>query len=142
MVKYESERDGEVEDVEALGTDVVGENLQRVRDDEWREGNTVRGVSSASVENSKQGEGMDSLVGGVVQEDEGNDGVRRRLVAVDLESGGADRLQGEEEGHTDDRDHEHEAPSEALDQGGSEERPGEIPYLEDTVDEQLRAGIC
>ena len=43
-VLVEDERDGdrEVEHVEALGTERVGENLDGVRDDEWGEGETKK----------------------------------------------------------------------------------------------------
>ena len=40
LVEDERERDGEVEDVEALGTEAVGQDLDGVRDDEGREGKT------------------------------------------------------------------------------------------------------
>jgi hypothetical protein len=65
--------------------------------------------------------------------------VCRRLIAVNPEPCSANGLQREEEGHADDRSQEQESSSETFDHGGRSERPGEIPNLQDTVDEQLIA---
>lgn len=80
MIEDERERDGEVEDGEALGAELERQDLDGVRDDEGR----VRDV-----------------VGTIVEEDECDDGVGGSLVTGDGVAGGGDRLAGEEEEHAD-----------------------------------------
>ena len=41
LVEDKRQGHGEVENVEALRTDVIGKNFNAVRDDQWRECNTV-----------------------------------------------------------------------------------------------------
>jgi hypothetical protein len=47
-------------------------------------------------------------------------------------------LECEEDDHASYGGQEEQTATEALDHGRCEERPGEIPYLEDTVDKELR----
>jgi hypothetical protein len=100
---------------------------------------TMRGVKARLPyrqrrENCKS-EALCSLVRRVVEEDERDDGVRRRRVPVDLESSRANGLQREEERHEDDRGQEEQTATETLDHRRRGERPREIPDCEDTVDE-------
>jgi hypothetical protein len=44
LVEDEGKRDGKVEDVEALGAEGEGQDLNGVRDDKWREGKTKETV--------------------------------------------------------------------------------------------------
>ena len=46
LVENEGDRDGQVEDVEALRTERVREDLKRVRDNERREGKAIKFMSA------------------------------------------------------------------------------------------------
>jgi len=114
LIEDECEGDREVEDIETLGTDVVGENLHCVRHDKGSEGDIVSGVE---------------------QEDECNDGMAssdESFLGVDGET---DSLAREEHEHPDTRGHEEKSSSCFVDQGGCNQGDGQIPDLKDTVNE-------
>jgi len=120
LVEDEGQGDGEVEDVEALGTDVVGQNLDGVGDDERREGNVVETV---------------------VQEDECNDGVTSRLGSVLGVESRADGLEGEHDDHTSGGHHEHAATSTAFNEEGGNDGDDKVVDLKTTVDTELSGGV-
>jgi len=93
LVEDERKGNGEVEDGEALGAELVWQNLDSVGHDERGEGEIVRGV---------------------VQEDERNDGVGGGLVFCLRVDCRTDRLEGEEEEHASDGGHEKDATADFV----------------------------
>jgi hypothetical protein len=83
----------------------------------------------------------DALVGGIEQEDEGNDRVGSPFASGVCVDGGASSLEGEEDYHTDARTDEQYSAADPLTEERGSESPSQVPNLKDTVDEQLNGSV-
>ena len=95
-------------------------------------------ISDSETRSNVEG---DSLVEGVEEEDERDDGVRGGLRAVQRVLRGADRLQREEERHARGGGEEEEAAAPAVDLERRKHGPEQVPDRQDTGDEQLDVGV-
>ena len=116
LIEDDGEGDDKAEDGEALGTKVVGEDLEGIRYNQGGEGNGVR-----------SGE----------QEDEGNDCMSGGFVPGDRVTSRTDGLEDEEKQHADARGHKKDPPPDAFNERSGTNSPSEAPDLEDTIDEEL-----
>lgn len=97
---------------------MVRQDLDRVRDDEGSERNVI-----CSIE----------------EEDESNDGMSSRSGSMLSILGETNRLCRVEQGHETGRKQEEEATTQTVDHEGREHGPAQVPYLQNTVDEELSA---
>jgi len=116
LVEDEGEGDDEVENVETLGTNRVGQDFDGVGDDERGEGNIVETV---------------------VEEDESNDCVAGGFVLVEGVLGGANGLEQEHDEHASGRGQEKLSTTETFAHEGSGYCDEQIPDLETTIDTEL-----
>lgn len=120
LVKNEGEVDENAKDGETLGTDGVGENLESIGYNQGCEGD---------------------VVGGVEQEDEGNNGMSSGLAFGDVVTGRADSLKDEKEQHAGARGDEKDSSSYAFDKRGCGDSPCQVPDLEYTIDKELGSRV-
>jgi len=80
---------------------------------------------------------VDVRIGSVEQEDEGDDSIGRRVVTGVREDGRASSDEDVEDQHAHGRDEEQSATTNLFHHRRSRERPGQVPDLEDTIDEEL-----
>jgi hypothetical protein len=120
VVEEESEIDAQEHDSHTLGTDVVRQNLNRVSDQETREGDVVEDV---------------------VDEDESHDRVCSSVSCSNLEAGRTDSLDNESAHHTSGRDQEKSATADLVDKETLSDSDDHVDNLQDAVDDKLSVGV-
>ena len=81
------------------------------------------------------------LIGCIEQENKRNDSVGRTPILSFRKRSRAYSLEGEEDDHAADGDHKEDSSSNFVDHWGCQKSPEQVPYLKDTINEQLDGWI-